>query len=1231
MVLVNGTKFSVYDIDTVDSLIIRIASNLSTIPSYMYFPNEKPSITDISNEQYDIIFVDILNDVKRYAEKGNIIDVFDNISSAMLSEINLSYEKDIIPLFFAYNTTMKGLNENMKQAYYFSLKDTISQKLNTRIDLTKVNEASLNLLRTNLTKRIEMNKKKSKEMLKNFKQFQDVSSTLSYTPFDIEKVTFSFNLNIQNISLIEIFNSIILNKYIPFATINGFFKLSTDFTPSLDWIVKYDDLILLKMCEKTCDHIRNQSQNEIVQSNIDQESDYTDIVIEYVDNIIKITTSINVNKNISKNDCIDRIISIFNKNDLVAENIIDERITGVFYFPKMYFENVTFTDICMNNPIFSQLLYINESINASKIKNNIYIYFSHQKTGNITANVSQHVLEVVDLNKFKNNDQLINVGETYVKIKTSATNIKYIVEFQKLMAKLFVIYENNLDELVSVYKMFIPTFKYTKPSTTDETEYGKNRHKLKYIEPDIFIEGYPKSCANPPIIIEDNEVEKFESDGYQIMTFPREDEGLRSRKYVCTHPKKKYPGLRINLLPNKNKYKYLPCCTAVDQSLKKGSVYRSYYFDEDMENYRSIQHGIIVTQKLLINNQLGIIPIDILRFFDTFKNDMKYDFYRKGVFRTPSSFLNCIVNAFDDDFSVNDNSIDLLKDIRVQLANYPYLCKQEMYDYSLKEIRDYILDNDKYLDPRLFISLLETKYDCNIYMFEKSDEYPDGNMIIPRFTQQYYQRHQRQRKQSVFIFEHRGNANTKKEYPQCELIARFNNTDQSDTKYVFEGDSDISKNIYVVYNDLLRKFSVGSTNTISDVSSKDGKYEIIGQKFDSYGKCRVVNVKCNGIKFTIKTPPLKPYNVPELKHEYRLSKKDLMTVLKKLNVSLDRSVLQKCVYKKDIDPNINNNNNINQNINSNDNNTIDNLYVSEVECIFGNVKCDIIMEDGVELIKSIKNHVILNNYNKNHFSYIEQFKYNKKMARYMVEYMLWLLSIYIHDNSIDIYTISEDAISKFIDKTFILIPDFQYGNVNKYLSMTNGLMYDNRIVVKSEETRQRMIYVLELSLKRDIKKILKYYKLKNMENYYIEISDFDVNDSQVIIEGVKAVYDWVDQKNIKDDMKYTICPHEKYPYFLTNKVISKNVVMIQNIKDGDLYDCLYVCSVWNEKGYNVSMKSYNNPYSSTNFPSYTMNVYINDKDIRVNNIDGTFTPTKPINVISYVTNEVVVYSSVLDI
>jgi hypothetical protein len=109
-----------------------------------------------------------------------------------------------------------------------------------------------------------------------------------------------------------------------------------------------------------------------------------------------------------------------------------------------------------------------------------------------------------------------------------------------------------------------------------------------------------------------------------------------------------------------------------------------------------------------------------------FDERTNYSFIRKGVLTKNNSFLECVLEGLYKTTKINEleekERIKFVKKERIKLAKSPIsaiLCKQEMYDFTDKEIIDMIKNKDIYFDPKHFTSLLENVFSCNIYVHLK--------------------------------------------------------------------------------------------------------------------------------------------------------------------------------------------------------------------------------------------------------------------------------------------------------------------------------------------------------------------------------------------------------------------------------------------------------------------------------------------------------------------------------
>ena len=87
-----------------------------------------------------------------------------------------------------------------------------------------------------------------------------------------------------------------------------------------------------------------------------------------------------------------------------------------------------------------------------------------------------------------------------------------------------------------------------------------------------------------------------------------------------------------------------------------------------------------------------------------FDERTNYSFIRKGVLTKNNSFLECVLEGLYKTTKINEleekERIKFVKKERIKLANSPIsaiLCKQEMYDFTDKEIIDMIKNKDIYI------------------------------------------------------------------------------------------------------------------------------------------------------------------------------------------------------------------------------------------------------------------------------------------------------------------------------------------------------------------------------------------------------------------------------------------------------------------------------------------------------------------------------------------------------
>ena len=1169
MLLINGKEFLIYELDTQKSFINRLAAYYNTLPKYLYFPNGIPDIYTQDN----IIVEDLLQIIKEDGKEDIDFEQLYYSIYPKLSQSNLDIKTDILIPFISYNKFIELHTETFTEIFLGQLSNKITQlKIFANVKNIWKNRFQY---KKSLDEKIENNKKTVKKQVNIFSNFDKVVG-IPYTEFELEKTTFFMELDILEMTILEIFNTIKLNEYIPFATVQNFYKILKDFIPSEDWVISFDYGINLKIMEKNIISVKNKYEN------------YSDIIITVEDDgtINSIMSLSTFKKNVSKDIMIDRFLSVFDKNQIYIKNIKEKDVSGILYFPNQTMNKYVLSDLIMNNPLFNQLS-IDDSTAATKRKSELYIHFIMPKIGHISATLT----EKSDTIKGKSND-LFTENQYYIRIKIKkAANIKVVKEFMKIFSKLFAIYNIDYPHIVNFYRQFIPDFAPKKSISLVK----KSKESLKEMVPELFISNYTKYCPQFPTIIDDDQAKEAEKQGKQVMIFPKAEdtEIIEQNNYICNYPEHIYPGLKENRQKNKDQFPYVPCCYIKNQKDIIGSKYRQYYEGENIPKKELKQQGLITSNKIVQPNIFGTLPQNITKMFDIFEPNSFYTYVRMGVYRTENSFLNCVLQALNvDDVLLTLNDLDevdaYLLSIRDTFSSPDLIasCKQEMYDFTNEEIIEYINNPNKYLDPKLFIHLLEVKYNCNIFIFSRKNI--NGELIIPRHIKGYYTT--RIEKKCVFIFEHSGSSIDQATYPQCELIVRWK-TSGTNTVQNFSYDDEVSVGVRQIFNEKQKAYILDKelVETILPLNNND--VNLISQSIDSYGKTRVLKFEYMKKVITLLTTPIQPLKVEEDKNT--ITQVDLKVALdfaSKLNIIITKQLLE-------------------------------NNLVYEIIGILGNVSV-IIPVNPSNKINNIPEIIGKTTYPKKEISLLNTYNQNKKMARYIIDTLFWVFSKYLYDQKIS--EITQITIKNFVKKYINIDSNFKYGNVSKTFSFQSGIFHNNKIVVGSEEILKRLIFILRKEIIQNRKKILEYHNENTIKDYYLDLTDFEYYSFQIILQGDKSVIKWIREKNKHHQLYNTILLNVKIPYFFHNKLINNSTVYLAQNTDS-IEKAKKIAIFW-------YIYKYNDPYEADQIVDesfkYTIYSYVSKYKIKPYTIFGKNNPYN-IQIIGYKNEDESLFTTLL--
>ena len=1199
MVKINNKEFKTYDLDSETTIFSRIASEMKTLPKFLIFTDGIPDIevfaVDENIEVLNLLEIiinttniyDLYNEVKKYKDK--ILEYFDLqncVRYYMLVNKNFNREYqnaieygDIVKIS-TINDMVNSINIIIKEndiKNYYNIRNNI-EELWVRI---KTNKKQLDIdIEENFNKwNLEYPKKND---IKIFKIFEE-EEVGTFTEFELEKVKFEFELELENVSsILEIFNNIILNTNIPFASTNNFYKIFKGFIPPVEWSNLFDKSTSFRDKYKDINRETNIILKVLEEKKVKNIDSYTEIILSIKKiNVIQVKVEYN-KENISKNEIINSFLSVFNTKNKI-QNEKESNVNGVYYIPMQKLNKEGLLDMIMNNNLFSNLLVVNESKIGKK--NSVHIYFENSKIGKITANITPYRIEKNDILRFKFKD--FPLKSFYIRVKiTKCDNIKKVTNFQKLFSKLFIIYNKGIDDVLKFYEdHYCPIYEDIEDEFVEDVN---KKIKLKDIDPFVFQPNYGKLCDTEPVFLTDEQAQLKILEGKEdnIIRFPKEKtENSFPKYYMCDDETLKFPGLRDNPYLNNDVLPYIPCCYEKNQKIIEGSKYRNYYFDEPLNEREYKVQDIKKTNKILEYESHGYLPENLNKLF--FIGDQEGIYYREGVFRNKSSFLNCVMQALNKETNIlkyknKDSRLNYLNKIRKELATpkYASYCKQEMYEYNIDDIVKKIENPEEYFDPKLFIHLLELYFNCNIFLFSREN---DGELLIPRNIQCYYK--MKNKKKCIFVFEHLGSTADKATYPQCELIIRQISEYKKDTENIFSFSSPISKNIFNVFEKYSASYILNKKISLININWPWNN--AISQIIDSYGKTRGINITYNSNTVSIITDPIQPVNLIE----------DVSNIIYNTDVNTAYEILNE-LNADNIETEIYNNN-------------------KKIKGIIGNINVYILVDDSSK------------------FSSILEYNKYKKLSRYITEYMFWIFSKYLKENNLK--EVSETVYKDFKNKYILVNKDFEYKDIGKLFSMKNsGIINDNKLIVKSEETLKRLFYVLRMKLLRNEQELLDYYQKDMIDNYYLNITDFKYNNTQLVLQGEKAFYRLIseDTKNVihkevylkqdkinikneveeedEDDIEEEIDRKKKKvydqtPYFLKNKLIDNKIYLAQNV---DTYlKGIKISEIWKDNKYNPGVIEVENDsvkefmlYSFKNMNSiklYKVEGEKNDLDIKI--------------------------------
>jgi len=879
------------------------------------------------------------------------------------------------------------------------------------------------------------------------------------------------------------------------------------------------------------------------------------------------------------------------------------KIKGTFVVSNVIFNRMVFSDMIMNNKTVAYFFFMNETDQSVSEKQRYWLYYSPKQTGDVENALTISITPESD------------ESEYWIKVRIGrAKSLQEINSFIRVFSSILGLYIKNNDNVMREYGEIIGNIKAQDlffESIKGQTEKkidkktGKRLKALKLAAPSMIQTNYTCQKGRQPYFIsskeESREIKKNLGNlgKYKVMEYP-----YKSGQYFACEPRypkeedKRYPGLIINQDDTtKAEYPLVPCCFANNNYVNdnrnakpsKLMLYRSSakeLEDSGMTNMTKIHLEAANTalekkkmgtkehlrpldsKKILDKGRYGIIPYYIqeiakkagykeIKYHD--KNTIPLLAY--GVLHTPDSFIHCLERAFDKKYETLElkDKMVRVKRIREKWADMDFsIAKQELYDCSHEAIANLLKEKDHYIDPSMFISLASKYYDCNIFLYEINSRYPHGSVVIPRFSQAYLLKDISEVQKTVFIIKR-----AIKNYPypyQCEIIVQIEDSEFNrefnpifkHSQFIVEAVKVLNNanTVYIVTQEGSFYYSPVNTNSLIFKGA-------ISQVIDKNGKTRRLTYN-SGV--TLMTSPLPPLSLPITK-EYEIS-------------HVPRIVAENFIKEKNLV--------VTYQDGDEESGRIQGLWVkSNIQnsgLYYGYIPLD--KSESYPSI-SFSSPITEDPSGGTEISELKIMKKNRKTAELIQAYTL--------------YEYSKLDDKEDINSLFFVDENHQYDihTLGEVIESDNNVIYSGgKIVIPSEDVRDRLIFYINNKLLNDPETVENYKDSKIIKNYYTRIDDFRKRPEEIIFSSLSpgsiytgpTIYESLEtwssstKRNIKNR---TISPEwvnvgdkpyspewnqlKKDPYFFRNNNIkSGKMAIIQNVEKGLLNLALYVAVKWVE-------------------------------------------------------------------
>lgn len=720
--------------------------------------------------------------------------------------------------------------------------------------ISQMNNALENDLQTNA------NYAAIQEYLESFEPVEFRNLRYNRVAYTARLVNAETNEDLNSDQSLYLFNNCVTTSFVPFIQYNAadsrkYFK-----------IYESNQLDYTKIIPANLLNVENTFFMIISTSRFPKD-DYTFAIYDITLKKLEISTVLNELQLEETNNLIETSLQ-----GVKVVDVQERRISGEFDILGMNkndYDDPTFLDSILNDPVISLYLYIEESIVSYPYRKRLNIHYHSLQLSSIDTDSETKRPSSVSV--------MLTPQESGIKVNiVKALNRNVVDEFIRIFSLILSVYKYKRPTIRAEYSEFIPDFDKVETEGAEEAETGIVTRKcvgaaikeLNTKAKDIFVSGYAKRCPceQQPRILTREEADQVEGQIFyfngeptkrQILRFPRDNPEFY---FECTNPDFPFVGVKKNDLKNKGRYPYIPCCFPRDQTVEGAKTeYNEYYVTRRQVQTGQVARGtsLIKTDRILEEGRRGYLPSPIEQFLTVVFGEAGDHYVRRGVPSDKYSILHAVCIATEDREYQRDR-IGRINELYRRYLDIPKeILLQELYNFDQLEM-DKIIRQD-FIDTKYVYRAIEEIFGINLYVFVKEDTDANSYLEIPNNAYGSIRPVNSNRK-TVIVYKSKGAESEAREYPHYELITK-------DYITVFAKSETMHQAFYSVQNIMIMQTMGYSeiTNNLLNIRTflgSKGVENIVSQYIDKYGKLRGVVAHYKNKLIYIGTPPMQPTNAP---------------------------------------------------------------------------------------------------------------------------------------------------------------------------------------------------------------------------------------------------------------------------------------------------------------------------------------------------------------------------------